>query len=105
MDVSRDTPHVTTKPKCYDLTNILVGAAHRKSLWPIIDIIDIIAMIAMIAIITTIATIAIIAIMIARITIMACCPLPVPVQLPESRLVIRIPGFWKPGFWERRVSQ
>ena len=24
MDVSRETPDVTTKPKCYDLTNILV---------------------------------------------------------------------------------
>ena len=25
MDVSRETPDVTTKPKCYDLTNILVS--------------------------------------------------------------------------------
>ena len=24
MDVSRETPDVTTKPKCYDLTNVLV---------------------------------------------------------------------------------
>ena len=24
MDVSRETPHFTTKPKCYDLTSILV---------------------------------------------------------------------------------
>ena len=24
MDFSRETPDVTTKPKCYDLTNILV---------------------------------------------------------------------------------
>ena len=24
MDVSRETPDVTTRPKCYDLTNILV---------------------------------------------------------------------------------
>ena len=24
MDVSRETPDVTTKPKCYDLSNILV---------------------------------------------------------------------------------
>ena len=24
MDVSRETPDVTTKPTCYDLTNILV---------------------------------------------------------------------------------
>ena len=23
MDVSRETPDVTTKPKCYDLSNIL----------------------------------------------------------------------------------
>ena len=26
MDVSRETPDVTTKPKCYDLTDMLVQA-------------------------------------------------------------------------------
>ena len=35
MDVSRETPHVTTKPKCYDLTSILVlrksGAARSRA--------------------------------------------------------------------------
>ena len=27
MDVSRETPHVTTKPTCYDLTNISVPSS------------------------------------------------------------------------------
>ena len=29
MDVSRETPDVTTKPKCYDLTDILVRSQAR----------------------------------------------------------------------------
>ena len=28
MDVSRETPDVTSKPKCYDLTNLLVRTTH-----------------------------------------------------------------------------
>ena len=39
MDVSRETHHVTTKPKCYDLANILVRwasvSAVRKTELPV----------------------------------------------------------------------
>ena len=34
MDVSRETPDVTTKPRCYDLTNILVGVARGLDMTP-----------------------------------------------------------------------
>ena len=30
MDVSRETPDVTTKPKCYDLTNLPVRPVHKQ---------------------------------------------------------------------------
>ena len=32
MDVSRETPDVTTKPKCHDLTNMLVCVFHDTHL-------------------------------------------------------------------------
>ena len=33
MDVSREIPHVATKPTCYDLINILVTQMQRISHW------------------------------------------------------------------------
>ena len=33
MDVARETPDVTTKPKCYDLTKILVRVSPRAATW------------------------------------------------------------------------
>ena len=38
MDVSRETPDVTTKPKCYDLTNILYSiSVWEKQVEPLVS--------------------------------------------------------------------